>query len=222
MATSNLHKAAVLMLSLPEGQAAQLLARLEPHQATAVNAEISGLRDIRGTEQQAVVREFAAAANAAVLVHRRPAETAPFEFLDEVDADVLLDALAEEQPQTIALILSYASAPQAAMVLANLPPEQQLSVVCRMATMNETSPEVVRDVEDGLKRRLAGPIDRPVDHRGVTSVIRMLNAMQPAAERKLLGDLAEAAPELVREIRRAMFGVDVPVYGECNVVGAAG
>ena len=168
-----------------------------------------------------MAREFAAA-KAASLADRQPAESEPFEFLGEVDGDVLLEAIADERPQTVALMLSYMLPQQAAAVLAGLPPDRQLSVVCLIATMSETSPEAVRDVEDGLKRRLAGPVDRPAEHRGVASVIQMLDALEPATERRLLGDLAEAAPELVREIRRAMFGVNVPVYDKSNVASAAG
>ena len=88
--------------------------------------------------------------------------------------------------------------------------------------MSEPSPEVVRDVENGLKRRLSAAIGRPTGNRGVASVVRMLNVMEPAAERRLLGKLAEADPQLVREIRRAMFGVDVAACEEWDVAEAAG
>lgn len=221
MATSNVHKAAVFLLSLPKEQNEQLLGRLEPQQAAAVTAEMGLLREVDPVEQESVVQEFAAT-NAVQGGACPSEETAPFEFLYDVESDVLLAAIADEHPQAIAMILSHLPSRQAAAVLAGLSPDVQLSVICRTATMSEADPEVVRDVEDGLRRRLAGTVGRPADHRGVACVIRMLNAMEPAAERKLLGSLAETAPELVREIRRTMFGVDVDVCGEWNVAGAAG
>ena len=122
--------------------------------------------------------------------------------------------MAGEHPQAIALVLSYLPPQQAAALLAELTPEEQFSVVCRIATMGEASPEVVRDVENGLKRRSRRAVGRPTGNRGVAHVVRILNVMEPAAERRLLGKLAEADPQLVREIRRAMFGVDVAACEE--------
>jgi flagellar motor switch protein FliG len=220
MTSSSLRKAAVLLSSLPNEQAAELVGRLAPEQAAAVTAEMSGLRDVGGDEQEAVLREFAGA-SAALLGERQPAKSAPFQFLQHLDCDALLDLIAEEHPQTIALVLSYLPPPQAAAALSALTPEEQLSIVCRIAAMSEASPEVVRDVEEGLKCRLSSAIGRPAAHRGLGRVVKMLNVMEPATERRLLGDLAEADPDLVREIRRAMFGVDVAACDEWGVAEAA-
>ncbi len=220
MASSNLHKAAVLLLSLPKQQAAKLLDKLGPEQVAAVTAEMARLRDVNGAEQEAVMREFAAA-GAARVGHQRPAGAAPFEFLHDVPSEDLLSLLADEHPQTVAVILSHLPPHQAADVLADLPPDGQLSVVCRIAAMEQPSPEVVRDVEKGLRSRLLRCDARPADHRGVASVVKMLNVMEPASERRLLRELAAADPGLVREIRRAMFGADVADCEELNVAEVA-
>jgi flagellar motor switch protein FliG len=220
-ARDGLRKAAVLLASLPTEQRAQLLGRLELRQAAAVTAEIDKLREVTGAEQEIVAREFAQA-NAARHARRQTAGAAPFRFLHDLDSDALLDLIADEHPQTIAMVLSHLPPRQAAAVLAGLTPEGQLSVVCRIATTDEVAPEVVRDVEQGLKRRLSGAIDPPTGNRGVAGVIKMLNVMEPATERRLLGDLAEAAPELVREIRRAMFGDDAAASEEWSMAEAAG
>jgi flagellar motor switch protein FliG len=212
MATANVRKAAVLLLSLPQGQSAALLGRLEPDQAAAVSAAMGGIREVGGAEQEAVAREFAAAAGTAI---------APFQFLHDCQSDVLLDAIADEQPQTIAIILSHLPPRQAAAVLTGLPPEKQVSVVCRIAAIGEISPAVLRDLENGLRHRLFGASGRPVDSRCVASVVRMLNVMRPASERRLLSALAEADPPLLRQIRRTMFGVDVAACGDRDLVEAA-
>lgn len=216
----NLRKAAVVLQSLSKEQAAALLGKLEPEQAAAVTAEMGGLPKVDDTERDAVTREFAQARVREVR-HRQAVDHVPFEFLNNLDGHALLDLIADEHPQTIALVLSCLSPSQSAAAIAELTPEQQLSVVCRIATMSEPSPEAVRDVEQGLHRRMFGAPRRPTSHCGVTSVIRMLNVMEPATERKLLSDLSESAPELVREIRRVMFGVDVPVYGSGDLARAA-
>jgi flagellar motor switch protein FliG len=220
MAIANLHNAAVLLLSLPKQQAAELFDCLEPDQAAAVTAEMGRLKEIDATEGEAVAREFAAA-SATSAADRQPAEAVPFEFLCDFDSEDLLPLIAGEHPQIIALILSYLPPEQAADLLAGLSVDEQLAIVCRIAEMAEPSPEVIRDVEEGLRSCLSGGSDRPVGKRGVASVVRMLNVMEPAIERKLLGELAEAEPELEREIRRAMFGVDVAARREPDMTEAA-
>ena len=223
MATLNkdLRKAAVLLRCLPSEQRMRLLGRLDSQQAAAVTAELNGLGEVSDVEQEAVVREFAAPSVRRV-DHVRLAKTGPFQFLHDLATDALRDLVADEHPQAVALVLSYLPPQQAAALLAELTPEQQFSVVCRIATMNEASPEVVRDVASGLKRRRSAAISRPTGNRGVAQVVKILNVMEPAAERKLLGSLAEADPQLVREIRRVMLGVDVAACEEWDMAEAAG
>jgi flagellar motor switch protein FliG len=217
---TNLRKAAVLLQILSKEQATALLGKLEPEQAAAVTAEMSGLAEVDETERDTVTREFAQAGGQQAR-RRQAVNRVPFEFLHDLDGHALLDLMADEHPQTIALVLSCLSPSQAAGVIAELTPDQQLSVVCRIATMSEPSPEAIQDVEQGLHRRMFGAPRRAASHCGVSSVIRMLNVMEPATERKLLSDLAETAPELVQEIRRVMFGVNVPVYGPGDLAKAA-
>jgi flagellar motor switch protein FliG len=205
--TANLRRAAVALLSLPSAQRARLLGRLEPRLATAVTAEMNGLKHVGGAEQAAVVREFARA-RAARSAKRRPERTTPFQFLYDLPNDALLRLIAGEHPQTIAIILSYLPPRQAARALAELTPEQQLSAICRIATMTAVGPEIVCDLESGLNRRLTRTAGRSAGNRGVRGVVKMLHLLPPATERGLLGRLADADPPLVQEIRRAMFGFD--------------
>jgi flagellar motor switch protein FliG len=216
----NLRKAAVLLLSLPKEQAQRLLGKLEPQQAATVVSEMDGLGEVVAVEQEAVAREFAEAGTARP-GNRRPKQAAPFRFLHNLQDDALLRLIADEHPQTIALILSCLPPHQAAEVLAGLTPAQQFSIVCRIATMSTASPEVVRDVEKGLKLRFDGAHGRSTGNGGVASVVKILNVMEPAVERRLLEKLTDADPQLVRDIRRAMFGADVAACEEWNVTGAA-
>ncbi len=156
MPSSSLRKAAVLLLSLPYEQRSQLLARLEPQQSETVAVEMNGLGEVGSDEREAAMREFAQA-NPVKLGRRQPEKTVPFQFLHNLESDVLVGLIADEQPQTVALILSCVPPRQAAAVLAGLTPEDQASLVCRIASVGEASPEVVRDVEDALQRRLWRP-----------------------------------------------------------------
>jgi flagellar motor switch protein FliG len=208
MATANLRKAAVFVMSLPRPQAAELLARLTPEQAAAVSAEMAQLRQLAGGEQEAVVREFVAKISAS-----------PFQFLHGLGAEDLLALLADQLPQTIAIILSYLPAQRAAEVIDLLAPERQAAVVDRIAALEQPGPEIVRDVAAAVQRRLAGARQQP--RVGLIGVVRMLNAMRPKAERKLLGEIAQADPNLLGQIRRAMFGDDVAARAGWDVVEAA-
>jgi len=143
----------------------------------------------------------------------------PFQFLHALDAEDLLALLADGQPQMIALVLSYLPAQRAAEVIDLLTPERQAAVVGRIAAMDQPRVEIVRDVAAALQRRLVGAKRKP--RAGLLGVVRMLNSMQPTAERKLLGQLAEADPDLLVEIRRAMFGDDVAACAGWDVVEAA-
>jgi flagellar motor switch protein FliG len=220
VAISNLHKAAVFLLSLPKEQAAALLDRLGSEQAAAVMDEMGRFENVDAAEGEAVAREFAAARKTDV-ASPQPTEAAPFEFLRDVGGGDLAELIRGEHPQIIAIILSYLPSHQAADVLAGLPLDEQLSAVCRIAEMSEPNPEVVRDVEEALRDCLTGGDKRPVVNRGVASVVRLLNVIEPVIERRLLDQLAETDPQLEREIRRAMFGVDVAERREQAMAEAA-
>ncbi|HPP52588.1 MAG TPA: flagellar motor switch protein FliG, partial [Thermoguttaceae bacterium] len=170
---NNIRKAAVLLMSLPQELAALLLGKLEPKQIEAVSIEIAKTGVFSGEEQESVIQEFARAnptaltgkrgglevaktlleealgkdANVTLETVRQSIEAIPFGFLQKVDSQNLLTFIIDEHPQTIALILCHVPPTQAASILSGLPPERQLSVIKRIATMSQTSPEIIREVE---------------------------------------------------------------------------
>jgi flagellar motor switch protein FliG len=216
----NLRKAAILLRSLPQGQSEELLGRLEPEGAAAVAAEMADLQEIDDAERQSVVLEFAGA-NAARPVERPATVAPPFQFLYDLKADAIVELIGEERPQTIALVLCCLPPRVAAAVLEKLAPAEQFSVVCRIAALGEPAPEILQDVETQLYRRLVGGERAPAGRRGLSGVVKILNALEPAIERRLLGELSETDPQLAREIRREMFGPDVAACADWGVAGAA-
>jgi len=229
---SDLHRAAVLVTSLPEEEAAALLGRLEPKQIEQVSIEIARLKSVPMSEQEAVIREFAEStpnttsfdsgglerakqlvqkalgknANAALDNIRQSIEEVPFAFLRHVDSQNILTYIADEHPQAIALILSHLPAASSAEILAGLQPEQQLAVIQRIASMGQTSPEIIHEVEKGLERRMASVMSQSFEYAGgVGAVAGILNVSDRSTERLLLENLAQDDPELVEEIRRLMF-----------------
>ncbi len=232
MAVTEIRKAAVLLMSLPQEQAAKLLSKLEPKQVEAVSIEIAKTSGISGEEQESVIQDFASAnpntligssggldvakslveqalgkgASSTLDNVRQSIEALPFGFLQKVDSQNLLTFIIDEHPQTIALILSHVPPVQAADIISGLPAERQLSVVRRVATMGQTSPEIIQEVEKGLERRMAAVMSQQFENAGgVSSVAEMLNVVDRATERSLLENLAQEDPDLVEEIRRLMF-----------------
>jgi len=232
MPTSDLRKAAVLLMSLPEQQAAMLMSRLEPKQVEAVSIEIAKLSAVTGEEQEATILDFAnanpgslggksggldlarslveqalgKAASATIESVRQSIEAMPFSFLQKVDSQNLLTFIIDEHPQTIALILCHIAPAQASEIIRGLPAERQISVIRRVATMGQTSPEIIEEVENGLEHRMSSVMSQSFENTGgVEAVAEILNVIDRATERSLLENLAQEDPELVEDIRRLMF-----------------
>ncbi|WP_252854003.1 flagellar motor switch protein FliG [Aeoliella straminimaris] len=228
---SDIHKAAVVLMSLPEEDAAVILSKLSPKEVEQVSIEIARTKRILPTEQDATIREFAntspsstteggsldlaktlvkkalgSEAGQALDNIRQHIEALPFGFLRTVDSQNVLTYVIDEHPQTIALIVSYLPASFGAEILAGLPPERQLQVVRRMATMGQTSPDIIREVEKGLEGRMSNVVSQSFQNAGgVESVAEMLNVSERSTERAILEQMAEDDPDLVEEIRRLMF-----------------
>jgi len=130
----------------------------------------------------------------------------PFEFIKKTDASQLLNFIQDEHPQTIALILSYLSSGQAATILSALVPEKQAEVARRIATMDRTSPDVIKEVERVLESKLSSLVNQ--DYTiigGVDAVVEILNTVDRGTEKHIMETLEVEEPELADEIRKKMF-----------------
>jgi len=230
--TSDIRKAAILLMSLPEGEAAQLMGKLDAKEVEQVSIEIARLGVISGEEQLSVLNEFADSTptsigggagglelakslvekalgkNASTTLDnvRQSIEALPFGFLQRVDSQNLLTFIADEHPQTIALILSHLPPSYGSEILAGLPLDRQLAVVRRVANMGQTSPEIIKEVERGLELRMASMMSQSYENAGgPPTVAEVLNVTDRATERTILENLTQEDPELVEEIRRLMF-----------------
>ena len=119
------------------------------------------------------------------------------------------------------MILSYLPATQAAEALAGLPTPLQTSVIGRISSLRNVGDEIVQAVSDALRQRVFGQTNTPKIDRGLNNVVKMLNAMQPAKERQLLNVIGATDPDLLAEIRCAMFGPDVAACGQWSPLAAA-
>ena len=231
---SGLRKAAVLLVQVGKEQSAQILKGLREPEVEALTAEIARLEEIDVETSDAVLREFQELAAARhyysqggmayaeeVLVATLGADKAkavlarltstmvemPFEFLRRIDPRMVLSFLQDEHPQTIALVLAHMAADQAAVVLSGLPEDLQADVAHRLAVMDRTSPEIVKQVEAHLERRLSTVLQSS-DYSavgGLQPLVEIINHSDRATERLILQGLEVLDSELAENVRAQMF-----------------
>jgi flagellar motor switch protein FliG len=130
----------------------------------------------------------------------------PFDFIRRTDPAHLLNFIQQEHPQTIALILAYLEPNKSSIILQNLPNEIQHDVARRIATMDRTSPEVLREVERVLEKKLSTLSSEDYTTAGgVGNIVEILNLVDRASEKQIIEALEDEDPELAEEIKKRMF-----------------
>lgn len=230
---SPLSRAAVLLVSLDTDVASRIMAHLDRDLIERVSMEIARLGDVTPEVREAVLEEFYQRCIASRYIEEGGIEYArtllekslapgeaerilddveqtiygsPFHFLQKTDPANIAAFIQDEHPQTIALVLSYLPAHTAGQVLENLPARRQVEVTRRIATMEQTSPETIRDVEQGLSKRLSSIMGQNLRRTGGTpTVAELLNNVSRTTEKGVLEALEEENPDLVEDIRKNMF-----------------
>ena len=230
---SGLQKAAILLISLGPEKSALIFKHLKEEEIEELTLEIANTRSVTPQIKETIINEFyevclaqqyiaeggigyakellekALGADKAVEVLNRltaSIQVKPFEFVRKTDASQLLSFIQDEHPQTIALILSYLGPSQSAMIVSALSPEQQVEVAKRIATMDRTSPDVIKEVEKILESKLANLVNQ--DYTiigGVDHVVEILNTVDRGTEKHIMETLEIEDPELADEIRKKMF-----------------
>lgn len=227
-------KAAIVLLKLGRDRAAKIMKLLGEREVTRVTAEIVQAQLVKREEADASLIEFGMMAKAndqlatggvekaremleASLGEERAAEIldnlrvsmakAPFEFLRKTDARQVLNFLAGEHPQTVALVLAHMPPEQSSTVLGGFDEEMQRDVSVRIARLEPTSPEVIAQMESVLERRFgASSVQSKVDRAdGVQTLIDILNRSDRATERSIFEGLEAEEEELAEQVRSRMF-----------------
>jgi flagellar motor switch protein FliG len=232
-AMSGRQKAAILLVSLGAEASAEIFRHLRQEEIDELTLEIAGIGHITPERKQEVIEEFYDAALAQEYIAEGGLEYArsvldkalgseradevmarlsssiqvsPFEFLRRTDAAQILNVIANEHPQTVALILAYLPADTAAQVMSALPNDLQAEVAMRIALMDRTAPEVIREIERVLERKLSAVLTQDFTSAGgLRSLVDVLNAVDRSTERTILEALDEQNAELADEVRRMMF-----------------
>ncbi len=226
-------KSAILLIALGPEKSAKVFKYLKDEEIEQLTLEIANIRSVSPQQKEDVLNEFYQVclaqqyiAEGGIGYAKELLETAlgpekaqmvitrltsslqvrPFEFVRKTDPTQLLNFIQDEHPQTIALILSYLPAAQAAMVVSALPPEKQPDVAKRIAKMDRTSPDVIQQVENILERKLSSLVTQ--DYTivgGVDAIVDILNTVDRGTEKHIMENLEVEEPELADEIRRKMF-----------------
>ncbi|MGX5657630.1 flagellar motor switch protein FliG [Geodermatophilus nigrescens] len=229
-----LRKAAVFLAQMSKEEAGLLLSKLRPREVEALTREIMKLGSVEPEDVDGVLGEFHQLMNAQRFVGRGGVDFAreilaaglgedkaegilarlnvvytevPFASLRNADVRQLVTFLKDEHPQVIALVLAHLSAAQSAEVLSGFSPEQQAEVAHRIATMDRTSPEMVRLVEEELGRRMGSLLAHQDMSTvgGVETLVEIINRSPRPTERSILEWLDSSDPELAEQVRAQMF-----------------
>jgi len=237
---SGKEKAAILLISLGPDLSAQVMKYLKEEDIDVLTLEIAGTRRVENDISEMVMREFTDMYLAQQYINEGGIEYAkvllekalgkdkaidvlgrltaslqvrPFDFARKAEPAQLLNFLESEAPQTIALVLSYLAPNQAAAILASLGPDLQVEVARRIASMEGTSPDVIKEIERILERRIVSVSGQDYTRAGgVGAIVDILNNVDRQTEKNILNALDVEAPELSEEIKRRMFLFEDIVY----------
>lgn len=238
-------KAAILLVTLGTDRASAILGKMPTESVELVMREVAALGRISAALTASVVEEFYSVtianqyasegnlefardvlkqsmdpkqADRVLAQIQTQVQKTPFAFLQRAETENLLTFIQDEHPQTIALITCHLPHHKAAEILGGLPVQKQVEVIKRIANMEQTNPEVIREVERGLESRLSSMLTQSMEKAGgVETVAEILNLADRATEKTIMEGLEAEDPDLVEQIRRLMF-----VFEDVNLVNDKG
>jgi flagellar motor switch protein FliG len=192
-----LRKAAVFLAQMSKEEAGAILAQLRPREVESLTRELMRLGSVEVEDKAEGILSRLNVVYTEV----------PFASLRNADVRQLVTFLKDEHPQIIALVLAHLTAAQSAEVLSGFAPEQQAEVAHRIATMDRTSPEMVRLVEEQLSRRMGSLLAHQdmTTVGGVETLVEIINRSPRPTERSILEWLDSTDPELAEQVRSQMF-----------------
>jgi flagellar motor switch protein FliG len=226
-------KAAVFLVSLGSDISAEIFKHLREDEIEALTFEIARLDSVEAEQKDQVLTEFQelmmasdfittggidyarellekslGSQRAIEIINRLTSslQVRPFDFIRRTDPAHLLNFIQTEHPQTISLILAYLEPSKAGYILQKLPHDVQSDVAKRIAMMDRTMPEVLREVERVLEKKLSTLSSEDFTAAGgVDSIVGILNLVDRTSEKGIIEALEEDSPELAEDIKKKMF-----------------
>jgi flagellar motor switch protein FliG len=232
-ALTGIQKAAILMISLGTHNSARIVQNLNEMEIERLTLEMSNVGKITSEQRDNVVEEFhqmclasdyithggveyarevlekalgEAKANEIISRLASNLKMRPFDLVRRTDPKQLFSFIQGEHPQTIALIMTHLPSDRAATLLASLSQDRQADVAKRIATMGRTSPEVLKEIEKVLERKISSLA--PTDYTssgGIQSIVDVLNRTDPGTVKVVMDALEQEDPDLAEQIKRQMF-----------------
>lgn len=230
---SGKQKAAILLISLGSEKSAKIFSHLQEDEIEELTLEIANMQRVSNEEKEEILEEFygiclaqdfiseggisyakdvlekaMGSQKALEIINKLTAslQVRPFDFVRRTDASQLLNFIQNEHPQTLALILSYLNPSQAASILSALPQEKQADVAQRIAIMDRTSPEIIKEVEQVLERKLSSMMTQDyASTGGIQAIVEILLSVDRGTEKFIMETLEIQKADLAEEIRKRMF-----------------
>jgi flagellar motor switch protein FliG len=226
-------KVAILLITIGPEKSADIFKHLTDDEIEELTLEIANVRKVTPEMKEKVLEEFyqiciaqefitegginyakdvlerALGSQKAVDVINKlttSLQVRPFEFIRKADSSQILNFIQNEHPQTIALILAYLPSEQAGQLLSSLPQEKQADVARRIALMDRTSPEIIKEVEAVLESKLSTMVSQDYTSAGgLDSIVNIIQAVDRGTEKHIMEEMEINDAELSEEIRRKMF-----------------
>jgi len=226
-------KAAIFLIGLGPERSAQVMKHFNDEEIEQLTLEIANIRKIPNEQREKIFEEFYQLYMANEYIDKGGIEYAkevlekalgnqkainiinrltsslqvrPFDFVRKADPSQLLSFIQGEHPQTIALIMAYLDSEQSAVILSSLPAELQSEVARRIAILDRTSPEIIKEIEGVLEKKFSNLVTHDFSTAGgVPTVVQILNRVDRTTEKTILETLEVQDPELAEEIKKLMF-----------------
>lgn len=231
---TGIQKAAILFITLGPEASAGIIKRLPEAEIQKITYEIANITSVSQEQRQEILNEFVVMNQAKDFILEGGLEYAktllgkalgpqrakeilekvteatqqyrPFAIARKADAHQLMNVISNEHPQTIALILCYLQADKAGQLLSALSEEVQSEVAFRIATMSNTSPMVVKEIEKVLDSKLSSVVRSDVTViGGVDTLVDILNQVDRTTEKNITEGLEREDPELAEKVKESMF-----------------
>jgi flagellar motor switch protein FliG len=226
-----LQKLGIVMVALGEEVSGEVMKHLSDYEIEEITQAIAALKNISVEIIDRVIEEFeqhltagewiaqggvdfARAALERAVGPRRAQEimervgskvSSGFYILKNVASEQIAPFISNEHPQTIALILSQLESMQAAGILAQLPERIQADVAYRLATMENITPNVIKEIEEALEASLRDMLGGDQDVGGPKVVADILNLTGSSVEKSVLDQMDGQDPEVAEAVRNLMF-----------------
>ncbi|MBS4536055.1 flagellar motor switch protein FliG [Clostridium sp. D2Q-14] len=226
-------KSAILLITLGPEKSAEIFKHLNEEEIEELTLEIANMRKVSPEDKDKIIEDFyqmclaqeyisegginyakdvleralgGQKASSIISKLTTSLQVRPFEFIRKADPNQLLNYIQNEHPQTIALVLSYLSPNQSGQILSSLSNEKQAEVAKRIAEMDRTSPEIIKEVERILEDKFSTMVNQDYTSAGgIESIVTILNSVDRGTEKNIMEELELEDAELSEEIRKRMF-----------------